>query len=212
MTTTEFLRLRSVASLVLATAVVGQRIALADLPQAGDLVFGLSNSNAALTIELVRGTATMGGGTKLTSPWQSTAFIEVVKFDNLGGIASQRAGQSAGCGFRNRGRRRADLQLPYAWLGSGRGIDTDRRHRIYEPDVGLQIGGGSITQTRLGEVAVSPDNTKILASGYDSGTALVYDYTAGDGAGGGSPAASSGRESATSIIEELCSHVGSLRG
>ena len=62
MATTDFLRLRSVASLVLATVVVGQRIALADLPQAGDLVFGVSNASAALTTELVRGPATMGGG------------------------------------------------------------------------------------------------------------------------------------------------------
>ena len=38
-------------------------------------------------MELVRGPASMGGGVKLTSPWQSTPFIEVVKFDNLGGVA-----------------------------------------------------------------------------------------------------------------------------
>ena len=62
--------------------------------------------------------------------------------------------------------------------------------------------------TRLGEVAVSPDNTKILATGYDSGTALVYDYTAGNGAGGGSPAASGARESATPIVEDFAHTVG----
>ena len=71
----------------------------------------------------------------------------------------------------------------------------------------MQIGG-TVSATRLGEVAVSPDNTKILATGYDSGTALVYDYTAGDGAGGGSPAASGGRESSSPIVEDFAHTVG----
>jgi hypothetical protein len=72
---------------------------------------------------------------------------------------------------------------------------------------GAQIGG-TTSITRLGEIAISPDNTKILATGYDAGTALVYDYTAGNGAGGGSPAASGARESATPITEDFAHTVG----
>jgi len=175
MASTEFLRLRSVAIpvLVLATIVAGQGIALADLPQAGDLVFGLSKADATQTIELVRGTATMGGGAKLTSPWQSTAFIEIVKFDNLGGVAHNAHGNLLGVDF---GSAIAGGQIySFATTGSDPAptpqliVDTGTTN-----PTSAQIGG-TVSQTRLGEVAVSPDNTKILATGYDAGTALVYD-------------------------------------
>jgi hypothetical protein len=208
MASTEFLRLRSVAIpvLVLATIVAGQGIALADLPQAGDLVFGLSKADATQTIELVRGTATMGGGAKLTSPWQSTAFIEIVKFDNLGGVAHNAHGNLLGVDF---GSAIAGGQIySFATTGSDPAptpqliVDTGTTN-----PTSAQIGG-TVSQTRLGEVAVSPDNTKILATGYDAGTALVYDYVAGNGAGGGSPAASGGRESASPITEDFAHTVG----
>lgn len=202
MTTIVVARLRIVALLTLATAAASQRIALADLPQAGDLVFGLSNATATSTIELVRGTATMGGGAKLTSPWTSQAFLEVVKFDNLGGVLHNAQGNLLGVDF---GTGAAGGQIfSYATHGSDPVaaptliVDTG-----FSNPTTNQIGGGIITQTRLGEVAVSPDNTKILASGYDSGKALVYDYAAGDGAGGGTPAASNGRESATMLSENV---------
>src|SRR6478752_765560 len=187
MASTEFLRLRSVAIpvLVLATIVAGQGIALADLPQAGDLVFGLSKADATQTIELVRGPASMGGGAKLTSPWQSTPFIEIVKFDNLGGILHNVHGNLLGVDF---GTAIAGGQIfSFATTGTDPTpaptliVDTGTTNMT-----GMQIGG-TTSITRLGEIAVSPDNTKLLATGYDSGTALVYDYTAGNGAGGGSP-------------------------
>jgi hypothetical protein len=205
MTTIGIARRSIVASLALAAAVAGQRIALADLPQAGDLVFGLSNATATLTTELVRGTAIMGGGTKLTSPWQSTPFIEIVKFDNLGGVAHNAHGNLLGVDF---GSAIAGGQI-YSFATTGTDpaptpqliVDTGTTN-----PTSAQIGG-AVSQTRLGEVAVSPDNTKILATGYDAGTALVYDYTAGNGAGGGSPAASGGRES-TAIVEDFAHTVG----
>src|SRR5262245_39220482 len=75
------------------------RLAFADLPQPGDIAFGLSNADATKTIELVRGAATPGGGMHLSSPWQSTVFIEVVKFDNLGGIAHNAHGNLLGVDF-----------------------------------------------------------------------------------------------------------------
>ncbi len=202
MSTIDVARLKSVALLIttLATAVASQRIARADLPQAGDLVFGLSNSNAAATVELVRGPATAGGGAKLTSPWQSTPFLEVVKFDNLGGVLHNAHGNLLAVDF---GTAAGGGQIfSYATQGSD---------PVPAPTLIVDTGtatGGTVTVTRLGEVAVSPDNTKILATGYDSGTALVYNYTAGDGAGGGAPAASGARESATSIPEDFTHTVG----
>ncbi|HEX4413273.1 MAG TPA: hypothetical protein VH107_06565 [Lacipirellulaceae bacterium] len=209
MTTINVARLRNVArvALTLATAVASQRIALADLPQAGDLVFGLSNATATSTVELVRGTATMGGGAKLTSPWTSTPFIEIVKFDNLDGVLHNAQGNLLGVDF---GTGAAGGQI---FSSPTHGSDPVAPATLivdtgFSNPSGLQIGGGLITQTRLGEVAVSPDNTKILASGYDSGKALVYDYAAGDGAGGGTPAASNGRESATMISENVAHTTG----
>src|SRR5882757_4957248 len=99
MTTTIIARLRIVACLAICAVVASQRIALADLPQAGDMVFGLSKTDPTQTVELLRGPASMGGGAKLTSPWQSTAFIEIVKFDNLAGIAHNVHGNLLGVDF-----------------------------------------------------------------------------------------------------------------
>jgi hypothetical protein len=172
--------------------------ARATLPQAGNLVFGLSNSDATKTLELVSGPATMGGGAALTSPWQSTPFIEVVKFDNAGGIAHNAQGNVLGVDF---GTGAAGGQI---FSLATTGVDpTPAGQLIVDTGTtnatGMQIGG-TVTQTRLGEIAVSPDNTKIVATGYDSGAVLVYDYAAGNTMGAGA-AASNGRESAIGTLD-----------
>ena len=39
---------------------------------------------------------------------------------------------------------------------------------------------GSLTQSSLAGLSVSPDNSKIAVVGVAAGTVIVYDYTAGD--------------------------------
>jgi hypothetical protein len=175
-------------------------VALANLPQAGDVAFGLSTSDPTTTLELLSGTGnpTMNGGTKLTSPWQTTPFIEVVKFDNSGGILHNAQGNVLGVDFGSA-------------LGGGQiynlattGVDPAPAGQLIVDtgttnSTGAQIGG-TVTQTRLGEIAVSPNNDKIVATGYDSGAVLVYDYTAGNTMGGGA-AAANGRESTIGTLD-----------
>jgi hypothetical protein len=179
------------------------RTVLATLPQAGDIAFGLSKgpptSDATQTLELVRGPATMGGGVKQTSPWQTTPFIEVVKFDNLGGIAHNAHGNLLGVDFGASANAGGQI-FSFGTTGSDPAPDGQLIVDTGTTNVtGMQIGG-AITTTRLGEIAVSPDNTKILATGYDSGTALVYDYSPGNAMGTGTPAATGGREGVVATL------------
>jgi PEP-CTERM motif-containing protein len=182
------------------------RTVLATLPQAGDIAFGLSQgpptSDATQTLELVRGTATMGGGVKQTSPWQTTPFIEVVKFDNLGGIAHNAHGNVLGVNFGASANAGGQI-LSLGTTGTDPAPDGQLIVDTGTTNVtGMQIGG-AVTTTRLGELAVSPDNTRILATGYDSGTALVYNYTPGNAMGTGTPAATGGREGAIATLPTL---------
>jgi hypothetical protein len=172
------------------------RTARATLPQAGDLAFGLSNPDGTLTTELVRGPATMGGGVKQTSPWQSTPFIEILKFDNLGGIAHNAQGNLLGVDFGSAGA--GGQVYSFATSGSDPVAAPQLIVDTVDPSIGTQIGG-AVTQTRLGELAISPDNKKFAVTGYDAGNVLVYDYTAGNGMGTGA-SASGGRQTAISTI------------
>lgn len=191
-------RLVRAASLAIVAAAwaATNRSALATLPQAGDLAFGLSNADGTLTTELVRGPATMGGGVNQTSPWQTTPFIEVLKFDNLGGVGHNANGNLLGVDFGTAG---AGGQIfSFATTGSDPAPAGQLIVDTVDPSIGTQIGG-PVTQTRLGELAVSPDNTKFAATGYDAGNVLVYDYTAGNGLGTGA-SASGGRQTAIATI------------
>jgi hypothetical protein len=183
-------------SFVFLAAATGHRTALATLPQAGDLAFGLSNADGTLTTELVRGPATMGGGVKQTSPWQSTPFIEILKFDNRGGIAHNAQGNLLGVDFGTAGA--GGQVYSFATSGSDPVAAPQLIVDTVDPSIGTQIGG-SVTQTRLGEFAVSPDNTKFATTGYDAGDVLVYDYSAGNGMGTGA-SASGGRQTAIATI------------
>ena len=60
-------------------------------PEPNDLVFGLSNSSAADSLELVRGPAVENGGGAVPDFWLAP-FIQSVEFDNLDFILHNPAG------------------------------------------------------------------------------------------------------------------------
>ena len=175
---------------VLVALSLSAQAARADLPQPGDFAFGLSQSDATKSIELVRGPATMGGGVKLTSPWQTTPFIEIVKFDNLGGIAHNVHGNLLGVDF---GTAAAGGQI---FSFATKGADPAPAGQLIADTNAAAPVGGAVTQTRLGILAVSPDNTKVAITGYDAGDLIGYNYTAGDSMGGGA-SLSAAHESST---------------
>lgn len=152
-----------------------------DLPQAGDIVRGLSVFDAATSMELVRGPAGANTGMQLAHPWVSEVFVQGVQFDNLNGISHNATGNLLALNFG---------ATPDPAMGTGGGSVYNFATQstagtvqvIGESATGM---GGTITPTRMSSLTVSPDNTKIAVQGYDSQAIIVYDYTAGDTMGGG---------------------------
>ena len=144
-----------------------------DLPQPGDVVFGLGEPDAATTIELIRGPAGMNTGMQLTSPWVETPFIQGVQFDNFNGVAHNARGNLLGVNF--------------GATATGGGIWNFATTSVVA--AGQQLSGdgapSGITTGRLGGLSVNPSNNKIAVNDYDAGQILVFDYTAGDTMGGG---------------------------
>jgi hypothetical protein len=181
-----------------AVAVIGSS-AWATLPQPGDIVFGLSTSSTATTLELVRGSAVLNGGAVQTSPWTSDPFIQSVEFDNFGGIAHNANGNLLGGNF-------GTTSLGGTILSFGTtGTDPAPAGQLLfnmdpENQVGPILPDGN--PTRLGGLSVSPDNTKIAITGYDSQRLIVFDYTAGNTMGTGAPALANARHSAQVLVDE----------
>ena len=69
------------------------------------------------------------------------------------------------------------------------------------PRVRRQLPAGQLLTntagTRIGGLSVSPDNSKIAVAGFDSGTVIVYDYTAGNTLGAGHAVANKRETAAT---------------
>jgi len=63
------------------------------------------------------------------------------------------------------------------------------------------LGGDGVTMTRMGGLSVSPGNTKIAITGYDTAQVLVFDYTAGDTLGSGAALSNARETSYTSLSE-----------
>jgi hypothetical protein len=168
------------------------------LPQSGDVVVGLSLSDATMTTHLVRGPASMGGGVKETSPWQSTAWLQSMEFDNYNGVAHNVNGNLLGTDFGNTsptgfGGQIYSLATTVDPAPAGQLVGNTRP----APD---NIGhDGSLTFTRIAGLSVAPNNTKIALAGYDSGTVIVYDYTPGDTMGAGA-SLSGGRQAALTTL------------
>ncbi|MCI0333061.1 MAG: PEP-CTERM sorting domain-containing protein [Planctomycetes bacterium] len=178
----------------------------ATLPQPGDIVFGLNNSNATRTLELVRGPASASGGVKHPGPWSTTAFIQSVEFDNLDGQTHNSEGNLLGVDFgiaANGGiiynlATQGSIPAPAGQaIGNTRAAPNNIGH------------DGSLTLSRLAGLSVSPDNTKIAAVGFEAGTVIVYDYTAGDTLGAGA-ALANGRQTPPTPLSILVA--GSTQG
>jgi hypothetical protein len=156
----------------------------ASLPIGGDIVFGLNNADATNTLELVRGSAAPSGGVRYPGPWQSTPFIEAVKFDNYGGVAHNAKGNLIGINF---GPNAATGGTIYNLATTGSNPAPSGQ--------ALSTTAG----TRVAGLSVSPNNNKIAVVGTDAGKVIVFDYTPGNTQGSGAALANR-RDSAVTLI------------
>jgi hypothetical protein len=175
------------------------------LPEPGDVVFGLNDGNPFLTVELVSqsggGSPTPGGGDAAAegNPWQTTPFVESVKFDNFGGQAHNVRGNLLAVDF---GTTAAGGRvLSFATNGT---VPFPAGQPIGNTDPANEIGDSitSITKARAAGLSVSPDNNRIAINGYETGTVIVYDYDEGNTLGTGAAALHNGRET-TPFIQDV---------
>ncbi|MCH8963317.1 MAG: lamin tail domain-containing protein [Planctomycetes bacterium] len=160
----------------------------ATLPEPGDLAFGLSTSCPSQSIELVREGVPLEGlsGVQVPDFWVE-AFMQSMEFDNLNGVGHNNQGNLLALNFGSTGGSVWSFATCSPVFGGTMIGNT----------VGL--GGDGVTETRLGGLSVSPDNTKIAAGGFDSAEVVVYDYTAGDCNGNGA-SLSGARETSDGIL------------
>ncbi|MEM7313597.1 MAG: hypothetical protein AAF497_10650, partial [Planctomycetota bacterium] len=165
-------------------------VSQAQLPQSGDVVFGLSNSDPALTLELVRGPAS-GTGAVVGDIWNDDAFIQTMAFDNTGGVQHNAQGNLLGGNFgaSATGGSIFSFSTTDASVTAGQFLADTSGLDPLDPTV----------VSRIGSLSVAPDNSKVAVMGYDRGSVIVYDYTPGDTAGGGA-ALSNIRETDINIL------------
>ncbi|MEM8679309.1 MAG: hypothetical protein AAGF97_08160 [Planctomycetota bacterium] len=138
------------------------------IPQVNDIVFGLSNPDGLVNLELVR------NGAAVPDHWNQE-WVASLAFDNSGGVISNVNGNLLGVDFGASGGTGNIYSLSTS-------DDTVAMGQLIGDTAGL--GGGGLTfTTRLAGLSVSPNNDKIAVQGYDPGNVIVYDYTAGDTAG-----------------------------
>ncbi len=162
------------------TLALASSLSAQDLPQAGDVVRGLSVFDPATSMELVRGPIGTNTGVQLVQPWVTESFVQNVQFDNLNGISHNATGNLIGVNFGS---------TPDAAMMTGGGVlysfattSVAGTGQTIADSWGL---GGTVTPTRMAGISISPDNTKIAVQGYDTQSVIVFDYTAGDTMGGG---------------------------
>ena len=173
-----------------AQAPVVNPIAPPVLPVTGDVVFGIGSGRQTTTLELVRGTATLNGGSKPApySPWTAQNFIKFVKFDNLGGASHNVHGNLLG----------VDTGTAATGGGNIYSLATQGSNPSPAPQLLANTGStsGSAAASAIGGLSVAPNNSKVAVTGFNTGKVIVYDYTPGNGLGTGSPALSGLRQSA----------------
>ena len=162
----------------------------AQLPQSGDVVLGLSNGDAALTLELVRGPAS-GDGAVVSDIWNDDSFIQSVAFDNTGGIQHNAQGNLLGGNF---GAFATGGSI-FSFSTTDAGVTAGQ---FLADTSGLDANDPAVV-SRIGSLSVSPDNSKVAIMGYDRGSVIVYDYTPGNTAGSGG-ALTNIRESQINIL------------
>jgi hypothetical protein len=150
--------------------------------ESGDVIIGLSNVDPAITLALARGERVEFGGTLVEDSW-SQPYMQSMELDNLGGLTHNPQGNllSVNFGTSAAGGEIYSLAACEA-IGPGQLIGNT-----------TGLGGAGVTLSRLGGLSVSPGNTKIVVTGYDTGKVIVYDYLAGDCLGVGA-ALTNGRE------------------
>lgn len=187
-------RWSSFGSLLIVVALTSATVT-ADLPRAGDLVYGLSVTSASNTMELVRGPASLNGGAAVPDIW-NTGFIQSVEFDNFGGISHNANGNLLGVNFGTlaAGGSIYSFSTTDMSVGAGQLIGT----------TGPAGMGGATTLSRLGGLSVSPSNNRIAVSQVTGGFA-VYTYTAGNTAGSGA-SLSNARETSPGIFPAGITH------
>ena len=157
-------------------------------PQAGDIVLGLGDGDGMLALELLRDDGA-GSGMMVADSWDES-FLQGVVFDNLNGISKNPQGNLLAVTFGTQ-----DGGGTIHSLATCSATDADQR-------IGDTVGmvGGNVELSRLGGISVSPDNTRIAVTGYDTGRVLVFDYTAGNCQGSGA-SLSNARETA-SVLDD----------
>lgn len=140
-----------------------------------DLIYGANIGDPADgSIEWARGPAVAGGAETVDLVWNQP-FIQSVEFDNLNGISHNPRGNLLGVNYGPSDGGGAIYNLATCeGLLEGQLIgDTEG------------LGGDGIDLSNLGGLSVSPDNSKIALSGYDTASIIVYDYQAGNCEGTG---------------------------
>jgi hypothetical protein len=172
------------------------------LPEPGDVVFGLSDTNPLRTMELVSGSLVMDGGAAATegNPWQTTPNIQSVEFDNFGNQRHNVRGNLLGVNF---GSTDAGGTVYNFATNSMNPLPFPAGQPIGNTDSANEIGDSvdTITKARLASLSVNPSNNRIAVNGFETGTVIVYEYDEGDTFGAGA-ALHDGRET-TPFIQNV---------
>ena len=155
-----------------------------ELPVAGDIVLGLSTASVGTTVELVRGPAAASAGAKIggTSAWTSRNFIQGVKFDNFGGNPHNVNGNLLG--LNTGAAEQSGIIYSFATRSAGSFPDDPLpTGELIGNTTGT--GGEGLTLSRLTGLSVSPNNTRVAVTAFDTGKVIVYDYQAGNTFGSG---------------------------
>ncbi len=157
------------------------------LPAAGDVVFGLGGGRQNTTLEMVRGSAVLNGGSKPApySSWTAQNFSRYVRFDNSGSNPHNVHGNLLALDTGSTAAAGGNI-YSYATQGS---IPSPA------PQLLATTNTASGVASTIGGLSVAPDNSKIALAAMSTGKVVVYDYTAGNGFGTGSPALSGLRQS-----------------
>ncbi len=169
------------ATLLIAHTLVGQRQAGAQLGQ-GDIVLGRSEASESFRVY------DASAGTWSNGPGWSPTFMQSVEFDNSGSISHNASGNLLAANF---GSSYTGFEVQN--LATNGTSNSESAWSIVEATGGT-IGEqpGDWLSLRGGGMSISPDNSHLAWSCYDTGEIYVHDYSAGATPGAGSGASLSG--------------------
>jgi hypothetical protein len=184
--------LKATAALALTAATAS--VSLAQVPvERNDVAFGRNRSNAAETLQLIRGFPT---GTALANTWNQS-FIQSVQFDNTDGFRHAHFGNLLGLNFGTNpasgGTGGEIYNLETRFTG---GANPGAAQRIFDfPAYNLANPNSPLSLSRVNGISVNPQSNRIAFTGSDNGVTYVLDYNGGATPGTGAGAAvSNGRE------------------